>query len=189
VGRDDGDAAPKGRARKRWKMKKLFFAAVLAAGLAVVGAAGAATSPYVTSGTATVNADGSVTLGAGGAINLLVPGGTKVGDLSSLAADFTFPSGCPTGAPVLAITTVRGTFTVPVLVGCTSTVQHVEILGPGAPADTSADKAGSAADTWRHAQGEYDNLAVLAVAIRSSGTVTVANFFLGGTIPTPGPSM
>jgi hypothetical protein len=179
-------------------MKKLLLVAAAAAALAFAAGASAANTNL---GGATTNADGSVTLNStaspfSAGIDIGLPGVTNVGDITAFSLNISFPSGCPAGVPKLAIATVRGTISVSLSGGqgftCAAGTTNVYVLNPSTPADTSQILGGSAADTWGHAQSEYDNLRVNSVQLVTTGVgqvATVSNIQLVITPGLPSPSM
>jgi hypothetical protein len=171
-------------------MKKLVVLVALAAGLAAAGAASANTNL----GGATTNADGSVTLSSVAApsagVDVSLPGVTFVGDISAFSLTYSFPNGCPTGVPTLAIVTVRGTIWVSLGgvsgFSCAAGPSNAYVLNTTTPADTHEIVGGTVADSWGRAHSEYDNLRVNAVQLLTTGpgqTMTVSNVSL---VITPG---
>ena len=165
-------------------MKKLIVLAAAISALALAAVAGATTNI----GGATTNADGSVTLASGtgsAGIDVTLPGVTFVGDIQAFSLNYSFPSGCATGSPILAIITVRGTIWVPLSNAagftCAPGTNFLYVLNTATGTDTHEILGGTYADTWGHAHSEYDNLRVLAVQLLTTGpnqTVTVSNINL-----------
>jgi hypothetical protein len=165
-------------------MKKLLLAVAAAATLAVVGTASANTNL----GGATTNPDGSVTLASGtgsAGVDITLPGVTFVGDIQAFSLNYSFPSGCATGVPTLAIITERGTIGIPLSNGsgftCAPGTNFLYLLNSTTGADTHQLVGGTFLDNWGRAHSEYDNLHVLAVQLLTTGpnqTVTVSNLNL-----------
>jgi hypothetical protein len=166
-------------------MKKLVVLVALAAGLAVAAGAGANTNL----GGATTNADGSVTLSSAtvpsAGIDVSLPGVTLVGDIAAFSLTYSFPNGCPTGVPTLAIITVRGTIWVSLGgvsgFSCAPGTSTAYVLNNTTPVDTHEIVGGTASDSWGRAHSEYDNLRVNAVQLLTTGpgqTMTVSNVSL-----------
>jgi hypothetical protein len=168
-------------------MRKLLLAAAAVAALALGGSAGAANTLI---GGATANADGSITLSStavtSAGIDFGLPSATNFGDVTSFSMTYTVPAGCPSGTPILAINTVRGTIWAPLGLDC-SPGTHTAFVGPtSSPLDTSAILGGTALDNWGHAKGEYDNLRVNSIQLVTTGanqSVVVSNTNL---VITPG---
>ena len=179
-------------------MKKLIVVLAVAAGLAVAGGANAA-GPI---GGATTNADGSVTLNStaspfSAGLDLAIPSATNVGDLAALSFNYSFPNGCASGVPKLAIITVRGTVTILLdsVAGftCAPGTHFLYVLNDATPTDTSQIPGGSATQTWvPAAKGEFDNLGVIAVQIQTTGVnqvMTLSNVVLVVVSAGDSPSM
>jgi hypothetical protein len=167
-------------------MRKLILVLAVAAAAALAGGASANTNL----GGATSNADGTVTLNSSVApgsagIDVSLPGVTFVGDIAAFSVDYNFPNGCPTGVPILAIVTVRGTIWTSIGSAggftCAPGTHTAYVLSNTSPTDTHEIVGGTFSDNWGRAHSEYDNLRVQAVQLLTTGpnqVVTVGNINL-----------
>src|SRR5919204_2967701 len=135
-------------------MKKFIVLAVAVSALAFAAAANANTNI----GGATTNADGSVTLASGtgsAGVDITLPGVTFVGDIQSFSLNYSFPGGCATGSPILAIVTVRGTIWVPLSNAagftCAPGTNFLYVLNIATGTDSHEILGGTFLDTWGHA--------------------------------------
>jgi hypothetical protein len=175
-------------------MRKLILVLAVAAAATLAGGASANTNL----GGATSNADGTVTLNSSATpfsagVDVSLPGVTFVGDISAFSVDYNFPNGCPTGVPILAIVTVRGTIWTSIGSAggftCAPGTHNAYVLTNTTPTDTHEIVGGTVSDNWGRAHSEYDNLRVLAVQLLTTGanqvvTVGNINLVIGSGAPT-----